>query len=134
MNITYKRTQLFEESDLVELFTSVGWEDESAAYPHRLENAMYHSKAVFSAWDKNKLVGLLSAIDDSMHVYITYFLVHPNYQGNKIGENLLKMFDERYVHFKKELKTEKAKEYYEKFGYTFDSFGMVKNDLPKNEE
>lgn len=47
--ITYKTTNLFSTPDLVSLFTSVGWVNESAEYPNRLENAMYHSDIVFSA-------------------------------------------------------------------------------------
>lgn len=130
MNITYKKTKIFKPEDLVELFTSVGWVEESARYPHRLENAMYHSSAVFSAWDGDRLVGLLSAIDDTMHAYGIYLLVQPEYQGMKIGMKLFKMFDEHYEGYKKEFKTVKTQKYYEKFGYEVDSIGMVKNDLP----
>ena len=128
--ITYKMTNLFSTPDLVSLFTSVGWVNESAEYPNRLENAMYHSDIVFSAWDGDKLVGLLSTISDTMHVYITYLLVDPSYQNRKIGTKLLNMFEKHYVNYKKELKTEKASDYYKRFGWHSDSVGMVKNDLP----
>lgn len=99
--ITYKTTNLFSTPDLVSLFTSVGWVNESAEYPNRLENAMYHSDIVFSAWDGDKLVGLLSTISDTMHVYITYLLVDPSYQNRKIGTKLLNMFEKHYVNYKK---------------------------------
>lgn len=128
--ITYKTTNLFSTPDLVSLFTSVGWVNESAEYPNRLENAMYHSDIVFSAWDGDKLVGLLSTISDTMHVYITYLLVDPSYQNRKIGTKLLNMFEKHYVNYKKELKTEKASDYYKRFGWHSDSVGMVKNNLP----
>lgn len=128
--ITYKTTNLFSTPDLVSLFTSVGWVDETAAYPYRLERAMYYSDNVFSAWDGDKLVGLLSAISDTMHVYITYLIVDPSYQNRKIGTKLLNMFEKHYVNYKKELKTEKASDYYKRFGWYSDSVGMVKNDLP----
>lgn len=130
MNIEYKNTKMFEPEELVELFTSVGWVEESAKYPNRLENAMYNSSAVFSAWDEDRLVGLLSALDDTMHAYGIYLLVNPEYQNKKIGENLFRMFDEHYAGYKKEFKTVKTQKYYEKFGYKVDSVGMVKNDLP----
>lgn len=130
MILHYSKTRLIDSEELVELFTSVGWIEESAKYPHRLENAIYYSSTVFSAWAEDKLVGLLSAIDDSMHVYITYFLVNPEYQNKEIGKTLLQMFDECYANYKKELKTVKTQDYYKKFGYEVDSVGMVKNDLP----
>lgn len=91
---------------------------------------MYYSDNVFSAWDGDKLVGLLSTISDTMHVYITYLLVDPSYQNRKIGTKLLNMFEKHYVNYKKELKTEKASDYYKRFGWYSDSVGMVKNDLP----
>ena len=131
MNIEYKKTKLFDASDLVDLFTSVGWVQESAKYPTRLESAICNSSAVFSAWDGNKLVGLLSAIDDTMHAYGIYLLVNPAYQDKGIGKKLFLMFEERYKGYKKEFKTESAQKYYEQFGYKVDSVGMVKNDLPK---
>ena len=130
MNIEYKTIKWFNKKELVELFTSVGWVEESAKYPHRLEMAMRCSNAVFSAWDGDKLVGLLSAIDDSMHAYVTYLLVEPAYQKQGIGTFLLKMYEERYRGYKKELKTEESEEYYKRFNYKIDSTGMVKNDLP----
>lgn len=130
MNIEYKRTKVFKAEDLVKLFTSVGWIEESAKYPNRLENAIYHSSAVFSAWDGDRLVGLLSALDDTMHAYVIYLLVAPTYQNQGIGKSLFHMFDEHYAEYKKEFKTVKTQTYYEQFGYKTDSVGMVKNDLP----
>ena len=78
-------------------------------------------------WDGDKLVGLLSTISDTMHVYITYLLVDPSYQNRKIGTKLLNMFEKHYVNYKKELKTEKASDYYKRFGWHSESVGMVKN-------
>lgn len=130
MNIEYRETKLFESGDLVKLFTSVGWVEESAKYPNRLENAIYHSSAVFSAWDGNRLIGLLSALDDTMHAYVIYLLVDPVYQKRGIGKSLLLMFNKYYAEYKKELKTARTQTYYEQFGYKKDSVGMVKNDLP----
>lgn len=49
--------------------------------------------------DGDKLVGLLSTISDTMHVYITYLLVDPSYQNRKIGTKLLNMFEKHYVRF-----------------------------------
>ncbi|MEE1255991.1 MAG: GNAT family N-acetyltransferase [Lachnospiraceae bacterium] len=130
MGIEYKKTKIFKSEELVKLFTSVGWVEESAKYPNRLGNAMCNSSAVFSAWDNDKLVGLLSAIDDTMHAYGIYLLVDPAYQDQGIGKELFLMFEERYEGYKKEFKTVKTQKYYEQFGYVVDSVGMVKNDLP----
>lgn len=130
MAIKYRKTKILKAEDLTNLFNSVGWIEESARYPNRLENAIYNSSTVFSAWDGNKLVGLLSALDDTMHAYGIYLLVDPIYQNLGIGKMLFLMFDEHYSDYKKEFKTEKMQKYYERFGYKVDSVGMVKNDLP----
>lgn len=129
MDIEYRKTKIFKTDDLTDLFTSVGWIEESAKYPNRLENAIYNSSTVFSAWDGDKLVGLLSALDDTMHAYGIYLLVAPIYQNRGIGKTLFLMFDEHYTDYKKEFKTEKMQKYYEQFGYKVDAVGMVKNEL-----
>ena len=60
--VTYKTSKDFEETQLKELFASVGWM--SAAYPKRLVKALASSDTVISAWDGSRLVGLVNAIDD----------------------------------------------------------------------
>ena len=47
---------------------------------------MRNYKAVYSAWDGDKLVGLIAAMDDGiMNAYVHYLLVDPEYQGLAIG-------------------------------------------------
>ena len=127
--ISYKEIKEFSIEDLVSLFTSVGWVEESAKYPERLQSAIRNSDAVFSAWEDNKLIGLLSAIDDTMHAYGIYLLINPEYQSQGVGRKLFEMFDTHYKGYKKEFKTVKTQEYYKRFGYEVDSVGMVKNEL-----
>lgn len=127
--ISYKEIKEFSIEDLVSLFTSVGWVEESAKYPERLQSAIRNSDVVFSAWKDEKLIGLLSAIDDTMHAYGIYLLINPKYQGQGVGRKLFEMFDTRYKGYKKEFKTVKTQEYYKRFGYEVDSVGMVKNEL-----
>ena len=58
----YLETRDFTKVQLQELFKSVGWL--SANYPERLFKAMNNCETVFTAWDNDKLVGLINAIDD----------------------------------------------------------------------
>lgn len=95
MNIIYRDTKEFSESDLGRLFLSVNWE--SGRYPEKLQAAMRNYGSVFSAWDGDRLVGLVSVMDDGiMTAYIQYVLVDPEYQGQGIGRQLLEMVKERY--------------------------------------
>ncbi|MEG1352650.1 MAG: GNAT family N-acetyltransferase, partial [Oscillospiraceae bacterium] len=66
----------------------------------RLVTAMKNYGSVFSAWDGDKLVGLISSMDDGvMTAYIHYLLVNPNYQGKGIGNHLVGMATEHYKDF-----------------------------------
>lgn len=95
MNIVYKNRQDFDEKDLEELFLSVDWS--SGNYPEKLVTAMKNYGCVYSAWDEDKLVGLISSMDDGiMTAYIHYLLVNPKYQAKGIGKELLKMTAEHY--------------------------------------
>ena len=81
--------------ELEELFLSVEWS--SGHYPDKLETAMRNYQTVFTAWDGDKLVGLISAMDDGiMTAYIHYLLVRPEYQGNGIGLKLIEKTKEKY--------------------------------------
>ena len=98
MNITYSDTHEFTENDLGGLFLSVNWE--SGKHPDKLRIAMTNYGSVFSAWDDDRLVGLVSAMDDGiMTAYIQYVLVDPEYQGQGIGRQLLNMVKDRYSDF-----------------------------------
>lgn len=95
MSITYKDTKNYTSKDVQELFWSVSWL--SANYPERLKKALDNSETVFTAWDGEKLVGLVNAIDDSeLTAYVHYLCVNPEYQGQDIGKNLLQKIKEKY--------------------------------------
>jgi ribosomal protein S18 acetylase RimI-like enzyme len=89
MNIEYKTTKNFTSEELEHLFLSVNWE--SGKYPDKLVRAMKNSTHVISAWDGDKLVGLVRALDDGETVaFLHYLLVDPEYQGLHIGDELMK--------------------------------------------
>lgn len=95
MSITYSDVNNFTSSDLQELFQSVSWL--SANYPERLKKALDNCETVFTAWDGEKLVGLVNAIDDSeLTAYVHYLCVNPAYQGQGIGKALLERIKEKY--------------------------------------
>ncbi len=98
MNITYNDTHTFTESDLRRLFLSVNWE--SGNYPEKLKVAMTNYGSVFSAWDGDRLIGMVCVMDDGiMTAYIQYVLVNPEYQGQGIGKQLLNLVKERYSEY-----------------------------------
>lgn len=95
MNITYREDRNFNKTELEQLFLSVDWA--SGKYPDRLMKALTNCESVFSAYDGDKLIGLINAVDDgAMMAYIHYLLVLPEYQSKGVGKTLLKKMIDRY--------------------------------------
>lgn len=95
MNIEYKDTHDFSAEQLQRLFLSVEWS--SGHFPEKLVVAMKNFKTVYSAWDGEKLIGMICAMDDGiMNAYVHYLLVDPDYHGQKIGRTLVSMMNEHY--------------------------------------
>lgn len=132
MFIEYKQTKEFTPAELKRLFLSVNWE--SGRYPEKLVNAMRNSEKVISAWDGDKLVGLIRALDDGNTVaFLHYLLVDPEYQGYHIGDNLMKQimsFYEDILYVKVIPSDIKTIPFYERYGFKqYDNYSaMVKKN------
>lgn len=98
MKIKYSDTNTFSQEQLQDLFLSVEWS--SGHYPDKLVVAMKNFKTVFSAWDGEKLVGMICAMDDGiMNAYVHYLLVNPAYHGMTIGRTLVEMIKQKYCEY-----------------------------------
>ncbi|MBR4670697.1 MAG: GNAT family N-acetyltransferase [Butyrivibrio sp.] len=95
MNVEYKDIKDFTKEQLEDLFLSVDWS--SGHFPDKLVVAMKNFKTVISAWDDDKLVGMICAMDDGiMNAYVHYLLVNPAYHGKMIGRTLVDKIKEYY--------------------------------------
>lgn len=95
MDIRYTFERNYTSLQLQELFASVDWL--SANYPERLKRALDNCETVITAWDGNRLIGLINAIDDGeLTAYIHYLCVSPEYQGRGVGSKLLNYIKEKY--------------------------------------
>lgn len=118
MNIEYSEQHEFEKEELERLFLSVDWS--SGHFPEKLVVAMRNYKAVYSAWDGDKLVGLICAMDDGiMNAYVHYLLVDPQYHGRSIGGELVGMVKEYYKDYMRicVIAYDTAVHFYEKCGF-----------------
>lgn len=117
--ITFTDKRCFSQQQLQELFKSVHWL--SADYPERLHKALNNCETVFTAWDKDLLVGLINAIDDSeLTAYVHYLLVRPEYQNKGIGKELLRLVREKYkdyLYVELIAESQELIGYYEKNGF-----------------
>ncbi len=118
----------FREEDLKQLFLSVHWE--SGRYPERLVKAMHNSTHVISAWDGERLVGLVRGLDDGVTVaFLHYLLVDPAYQGLHIGEELMRRilsYYEDLLYIKIMPSDPKTISFYERFGFQqYDNYSAM---------
>lgn len=96
--IKYTEEKIFTQEQVQNLFLSVNWN--SGNYPERLYKALMNSSTVLTAWDDDKLVGLIRVLDDTqMLAQIHYVLVHPDYQGRGIAGRMIEYIKEKYKNF-----------------------------------
>ncbi len=125
--VEYTEEKKFNVTQVQELFRSVDWI--SGEYPTRLYKALMNSSTVISAWDGDKLVGLVRVLDDSELVaYMHYVLVHPNYHRQGIAGHMMELVKEKYKDYLYiELMPEERKNaaFYEKHGFRIMQDGVA---------
>ncbi|WP_294237339.1 GNAT family N-acetyltransferase [Pseudobutyrivibrio sp.] len=98
MDINYRDTHDFTKEELEDLFLSVDWS--SGHFPEKLVVAMKNFHTVYSAYDGDKLVGMICVMDDGiMNAYVHYLLVNPMYHGQTIGRTLVAKVKEKYKNY-----------------------------------
>jgi len=87
--IEYRETKSISDEKLRELYNSENW----TAYTNQIENLeklLDNCNIVYSAWEGDKLVGIIRTFGDNISIcYIQDILVNPAYQGRGIGKRLL---------------------------------------------
>jgi len=135
MPITYTADKNFTPQQVADLFLSVRWV--VGKYPDRLHKALMNSSRVISAWDGDRLVGLIRVMDDSELVcFINYVLVHPDYHCRGIAGRLLEMVKEAYksyLYINVMIGDSKNALFYEKHGFKIkeNSLPMQYRNVPK---
>lgn len=125
--IAYTEEKKFTKEQVHKLFLSLNWV--SGQYPERLHKALMNSSTVISAWDGERLVGLVRAIDDTELVaYVHYVLVDPAYHGYGIGTELMNRLVAKYKDYLYiEVMPEESKNqtFYKRFGFTVMEDGIA---------
>ncbi|MDD6795644.1 MAG: GNAT family N-acetyltransferase [Clostridiaceae bacterium] len=135
MNIEYKENKKVDVNDLVDLYNDAEWfvytEDKK-----KLEHSFSKSTYIISAWDDNKLVGVLRAVgDEETIMYIQDILVLKSYRGKGIGSEFLNLFMKRYRDVRQKIlltdRTNKTMNFYRKNGFVevgkYDCVAFIKN-------
>lgn len=121
-DIIIKDIHEFSVEELEDLFLSVKWS--SGHFPEKLQIAMQNYETVYSAWDDEKLVGMVCAMDDGiMTAYVHYLLVRPDYQGRGIGKKLISKIKEHYKNYLRIVLVAYNKEisFYERCGFKVEN-------------
>ena len=117
-DIEYKQTRNISIDDILNLYKSNKWS--SAKKPKELYNGLMNSHSLVTAWDEEKLVGLVNSITDGyLVVYYPHLLVLPKYQKQGIGLNLLKIITQKYQYFHQQILVAEAEtvDFYHKCGF-----------------
>lgn len=134
MNIIYRTNIVPKIEELVELYNDVGWYN-YIQDTKKLGRAFANSTTIVSAWDEDKLVGVLRAVGDSETImYIQDILVDEIYQSKGIGRQLIDKFMNEYEDIRQIVlitdKTLKTMNFYEVCGFdkveTYDGIAYVK--------
>jgi len=87
--IEYKYIKDIADEHLRPLYQSVGW----VAYTNKFEDLtplLLNSSMVISAWDDDRLIGLVRTVGDGFYIaYMQDLLVHPDYQCKGVGTALM---------------------------------------------
>lgn len=103
---------------MLALYKSLGWRQH--LYPARVARALAASTRVVTAWDGDRLVGMVRLVSDGEFcVYLPEILLYPEYQGSGIGAELMKRILAGYDHVQTiALLSDGGNEpFYERFGF-----------------
>jgi len=130
MDIQYFENKTLNQTEVLYLYNNVNWKAYTKQ-PKVLMQAIQQSLYVLSAWDDNKLVGLIRVIGDGCTIiYIQDILVLNDYQRKGIGKNLMDKVLVKFEHVRQKVlitdKEEKTKMFYESLGFkSVDSDDIV---------
>lgn len=118
--ITYKNL-VYDEEAILSLYLKNGW----TAYTTNKEllfNGIQNSLDTLGAYKSSILIGLIRIVgDNNTIIYIQDILVHPDFQHQGIGTELIKMIIEKHSHVRQiVLMTDQSQKqigFYEKNGF-----------------
>ncbi len=116
--ITISINKNIPREKILRLYQANHWS--AAEKPNALYQALLNSHALVTAWEDDKLVGLGNAISDGhLVVYYPHLLVHPDYQGQGIGQMIVEKLQEKYRHFHMQMLVAdgRAIDFYKKMGF-----------------
>ncbi|WP_410982567.1 GNAT family N-acetyltransferase [Bacillus cereus] len=115
---------------IFDLYDSVGWNDFLKLSKEQLHHALAQSTFVISAYDNNQLIATGRIISDGViHAYLCGLVVHPAYQNQGIGKDIVQKLivkcERQNLHLQL-ICTEENIPYYKKLDFEEFGAGMKK--------
>ena len=96
MPFQYQTNKDLNHTNILALYSDAGWTNYIKDMP-KLMRGIANSLDVLSAWDDEKLVGLIRTIGDTETIiYIQDILVRKEYKRKGIGRNLMQQILDKY--------------------------------------
>lgn len=108
-----------ETDEVIALYRANDWS--SADKPEQLLAALRNSHSLVTARVDGRLVGLGNAISDGhLVVYYPHLLVHPEFQGQGVGRQMMDALQQRYAGLHMQMLTAdgRAISFYENLGFS----------------
>jgi len=117
--IEYRRDVIPSMESVRSLYEDAGWDISDMP---RLMEAIRQSLLTITAWDEDKLAGLIRIVGDGLTViYIQDLLVLRSCKRNGIGTSLVRMVCEEYHHVRQKVlltdDTVETRDFYESLGF-----------------
>ncbi|BBB26188.1 GNAT family N-acetyltransferase [Amphritea japonica] len=119
MSIDISLNDTLAQSEVIDIYRANVWS--AADKPEKLMAALKASHSLVTARDCGKLIGLGNAISDGhLVVYYPHLLVLPEYQGQGVGKELMRVMQQRYQGFHQQMLTADgdAVGFYQALGFT----------------
>lgn len=119
------------EKQVKELFAVLGWGQFEGLLPDLLLNSTF----VVSAWDGARLVGLARVVSDRVYSSMLHQVgVHPDYQRDGLGSELVRRCIARFAHTHFVLTTDDPtnETFYARFGFRNAPNAMVRPRDPRS--
>ena len=102
IDVVVSSSDIPHQEEVLELYKANKWS--SANKPDRLYQGLINSSSLITARYNSKLIGLGNALSDGhLVVYYPHLLVHPEYQGMKVGSLIMKKFQQEYEGFHQQI-------------------------------
>ena len=118
MPVEISMNDTIQAEEVVELYAANRWS--SAEKPTKLMAALRNSHTLITARIAGRLVGIGNAISDGhLVVYYPHMLVHPAFQGQGIGRQMMAALLEKYAGFHQQMLTAdgRAIAFYQSLGF-----------------